>query len=97
VREAGAGVGVDWRSILHLKWRTTDAKWNERTELELGEVERALDFVEEQLGEEAVRSLRLLFTWVLSIRVLLQEKTLSLKPLRRRVFGSSSEKTRSTD
>jgi len=28
VREAGAGVGVDWRSILHSKWRTTDAKWN---------------------------------------------------------------------
>ena len=29
VREAEAGVGVDWRSILHSKWRTTDAKWNE--------------------------------------------------------------------
>ncbi len=26
VHEAGAGVGVDWRSILHSKWRTTDAK-----------------------------------------------------------------------
>ena len=64
------------------------------TELELGEVERALDFVEEQLGEEAVRPLRLLFSWVLSIRVLLQEKTLSLNRLRRLVFGSSSEKTR---
>ncbi len=37
------------------------------TELDLGEVERALDFVEEQLSEEAVRPLRFLFTWVLSI------------------------------
>ena len=41
--------------------------------------------------------LRLLFTRVLSIRVLLQEKTLRLKRLRRLVFGYSSEKTRSTD
>ncbi len=31
MREAGAGVGVDWRSILHSKWRTTDAKRNERS------------------------------------------------------------------
>ena len=28
VHEPAAGVGVDWRSILHSKGRTTDAKWN---------------------------------------------------------------------
>jgi hypothetical protein len=24
VREVGAGVGIEWRSILHWTWRTTD-------------------------------------------------------------------------
>jgi len=32
VQPAGAGVGVDWRSILHLTWRRTDAKRNERSD-----------------------------------------------------------------
>ncbi len=31
VNEGEARVGVDWRSILHSKWRTTDAKWKERS------------------------------------------------------------------
>ena len=63
-------------------------------DLEITEVEKALDVVEQELGEDVARPLRLMFGWCLSIRALLQEKNLSLKRLRRMLFGPRTERTR---
>lgn len=64
------------------------------TELDLGQVEQALARVEEELGEDVVRPLRLMFAWCLSIHALLQEKNFSLARLRRLIFGARTERTR---
>jgi len=63
-------------------------------DLDLAEVEKALEMVEQQLGEDIARPLRLLLGWCLSIQALLQEKNLSLKRLRRMLFGPRTERTR---
>jgi hypothetical protein len=64
------------------------------TELHLAEVERALAVVEEQLGEEIARPLRLLLVWSRTILSLLEKKNLTLKRLRRLLFGARTERTR---
>jgi transposase len=64
------------------------------TELDLAEVERVLAVVEEQLGEEIARPLRLLLVWSRTVLGLLERKNLSLKRLRRMLFGARTERTR---
>ncbi len=51
------------------------------TGLDLAEVEGAAALVEQQLGKDAARPLRLLLTWSSSVLTLLQEKNLSIKAL----------------
>jgi transposase len=63
------------------------------TELDLAEVERAVELVEQHLGEDVARPLRLLLMWSGSLLALLQEKNLSLKRLRRLLFGPRTERT----
>jgi hypothetical protein len=63
------------------------------TELDLAEVERAVELVEQHLGEDVARPLRLLLMWSGSLLALLQEKHLSLKRLRRLLFGPRTERT----
>jgi hypothetical protein len=52
------------------------------TELDFADIEQALQVIEERLGEEIARPLRLLFTWSLSVYALLQENKLSINRLR---------------
>jgi len=59
------------------------------TELDLAEVERALAVVEERLGEEIARPLRLLLVWSRTVLGLLERKNLSLKRLRRMFVGKA--------
>jgi hypothetical protein len=63
------------------------------TELDLAEVERAVELVEQHLGADVARPLRLLLMWSGSLLALLQEKNLSLKRLRRLLFGPRTERT----
>lgn len=63
------------------------------TELDLAEVERAVALVEQQLGEDVARPLRLLLAWSGTVLALLQEKTLSIRRLRRILFGPRTERT----
>jgi len=64
------------------------------TELDVAEVERALAVVEQRLGEEVARPLRLLLIWSRTVLGLLEKKNLSLKRLRRLLFGPRTERTR---
>ena len=63
------------------------------TEVDLAEIERALAVVEQQLGEEIARPLRLLLIWSRTVLGLLEKNNLSLKRLRRMLFGPRSERT----
>jgi transposase len=63
------------------------------TDLDVNQVEEVLTRIEQQMGEETVRPLRLMFTWCLSVHSLLQEKDLSITRLRRMVFGPRTERT----
>jgi transposase len=63
------------------------------TDLDVNQVEEVLTRIEQQMGEETARPLRLMFTWCLSVHSLLQEKDLSITRLRRMVFGPRTERT----
>ncbi len=63
------------------------------TELDLADVERAVTLVEQQLGEDIARPLRLLLVWSSTVLTLLREKNLSIRWLGRMLFGPSTERT----
>ncbi len=47
----------------------------------------------QQLGEDIARPLRLLLAWSGMVLALVQEKTLSIRRLRRLLFGPRTERT----
>lgn len=66
----------------------------EVVELDVEQMQRQLDQMEQIMGEHAVRPFRLLLSWHLSLLQLLQQKNASIARLRRLLFGACTERTR---
>ena len=63
-------------------------------DLELDQLEANLDRIEQTLGEEAARPFRLLLNWHLALVRLIEQKNITLRRLRRLLFGATTERTR---
>lgn len=66
----------------------------EVVELDVEQLETTLDRIEQVMGEEITRPLRLLLTWHLSLVQLIQRKNASIARLRKLLFGNSTERSR---
>lgn len=63
-------------------------------ELDVEQLESALDNIERVMGEETARPFRRLLGWYLSLLQLIDKKNISISRLRQLLFGARTERTR---